>query len=173
MREAGATLPGQSDAFTDDDGSPHEPDINAVAGADIVSGIGHGTYAPRSTVTRAQMAAFLVRALGYVADEVGVDAPTAPLEDFFPDDESVSLETYVNVAAALGLAQGNTDGTFRPRDAVRRDHMALFLARWLDLVVEEGVTEARKDVWTALADLRFPTKMRGPQTSWVRRTTRK
>jgi hypothetical protein len=50
-------------AFWDDNGSMHEPNINAVAAASIASGCADGRYCPDDHVTRAQMAAFLHRAL--------------------------------------------------------------------------------------------------------------
>lgn len=53
------------DFFSDDDGSPHEADINALAAAGITTGCGSGSYCPHGAVTRAQMATFLVRAFGY------------------------------------------------------------------------------------------------------------
>lgn len=52
------------DAFTDDDDSIFEDDINAIAAAGITVGTGDGTYGPDDSVTRGQMATFLARALG-------------------------------------------------------------------------------------------------------------
>ncbi len=52
------------DAFTDDDGTVFEGNINAIAAAGITVGTGDGTYSPDAPVTRAQMATFLARALG-------------------------------------------------------------------------------------------------------------
>jgi subtilisin family serine protease len=56
-------LPGTStDFFTDDELSPHEPDINRLAAAGITNGCGGTSYCPSAPVTREQMAAFLYRA---------------------------------------------------------------------------------------------------------------
>jgi hypothetical protein len=56
-------LPGSpTDYFSDDLGSIHEGDINAVALAGISNGCTAGTFCPNATVTREQMAAFLYRA---------------------------------------------------------------------------------------------------------------
>jgi hypothetical protein len=52
------------DAFSDDDASIFEGDINAVAAAGITVGTGPDSYSPNDPVTRAQMATFLARALG-------------------------------------------------------------------------------------------------------------
>jgi len=57
-------LPGSSiDYFADDDRSSHQSDINRLAGSGITGGCGSGTFCPRATVTRGQMAAFLHRAI--------------------------------------------------------------------------------------------------------------
>ena len=54
--------------FTDDDGNVHEPNIEAVAFHEVTLGCdGSGTlYCPNVGVTRAQIASFLVRALGLI-----------------------------------------------------------------------------------------------------------
>ena len=50
--------------FTDDDGTPHERNVDAVADAGITTGCGGTRFCPGQPVTRAQMATFLGRALG-------------------------------------------------------------------------------------------------------------
>ncbi len=59
-------LPASSfDHFSDDNGNPHEADINALAAAGITKGCATGSYCPYGGVTRAQMATFLARSFGY------------------------------------------------------------------------------------------------------------
>ena len=53
----------EADFFSDDETSSHEPDINRFAEAGVTTGCGPGLYCPDGTVTRAQMTAFLHRAL--------------------------------------------------------------------------------------------------------------
>ncbi|CAN5853594.1 hypothetical protein BH23ACT10_BH23ACT10_29760 [soil metagenome] len=58
------------DAFDDDARNAHEAAINALAAADITSGCDAGRperFCPDATVTRAQMAAFLARAMNHGA----------------------------------------------------------------------------------------------------------
>lgn len=62
----GAPLAAGSDAFTDDDGSVHEPDIDAAANAGWVNGIGGGLYDPFGATTRAQFASMVTRMLSTV-----------------------------------------------------------------------------------------------------------
>lgn len=65
-----------ADAFTDDDGSSHEADINAVANAGWVNGVGGGLYAHLGATTRAQFASMITRMLSTLVDD-GVVAPPA------------------------------------------------------------------------------------------------
>ena len=54
---------GTADLFTDDEGSIHENDINALARSGVTAGCGGTRYCPTRAVTREQMAAFLHRAV--------------------------------------------------------------------------------------------------------------
>lgn len=55
--------PGESNSFADDDGNIHEADIAAIAAAGITRGCDADSFCPERTVTRAEMASFLARAL--------------------------------------------------------------------------------------------------------------
>jgi hypothetical protein len=141
IRRSGGTLPEPTgDRFSDDDASVHEDSINALAGAGIVNGVAPGRYAPATGVTRAQMAAFLTRAYDYRAQQSG-----SPLlgegEDYFYDDQGATLEPAINKAAEAGFTGGVGDGRYAPGLVVRRDQMASFLARVLDLAVERGMAQ--------------------------------
>ena len=59
-----ATLP-PGGTFIDDNGNPHEGNIEAIAAAGVTLGCGGNLYCPDSPVSRAEMAAFLLRAIGH------------------------------------------------------------------------------------------------------------
>ena len=61
MARAFGLDPSDANAFTDDDGSTHEENIDATAVAGITLGCDPGLYCPDDTVTRGQVAAFLHR----------------------------------------------------------------------------------------------------------------
>ena len=91
-------------------------------------------FAPRETVSRAQMAKFLVNAYEFVSDKT-LDGST----DYFADDDGNLLESFINKSAAAGFTAGRGGG-YEPGQPVLRDQMAAFLARDLDLLVNEGTT---------------------------------
>ncbi len=116
------------DPFTDDDGSIFEADIERLAAAGITRGCNppeNDLYCPDMTVTRGQMAAFLVRALGYT--DVG-------LGDLFVDDDGSPFETDIDKLATAGVTLGCNpprNDQFCPTQAVTRAQMAAFLNRAL------------------------------------------
>ena len=112
------------DHFPDDDGTTHEDNINRLYEAAITTGFPDGTYRPDDHVSREQMASFLARAMGL-----------APLPGGRFLDVSGTHEPNINAIADAGVTLGCTpDGMYYcPHDDVRRDQMASFLARALDL----------------------------------------
>jgi hypothetical protein len=131
LRQSGEVLPEPArDYFFDDNGSVHEDSTNRLAQAGIVSGRGGGRYAPLDPVGRGAMTKFLVLAYEYTARE---QVPSNV--DYYGDDAGTTFEQFINAATAVGFATGYPDG-YRPDAFVRRDQMASFIARWLDLVVE-------------------------------------
>lgn len=123
--------------FTDVAASSHGDAIAQLAELGLVQGTGPDTYEPAEPVRRGQMAAFLVR----LANRLDVAAPDAP--DAFTDDDGTPHEAAIDEAAALGLAEGVDDDRFAPTKALRRDQMASFLARTIELFVDRAAVEPR------------------------------
>ena len=96
--------------------------INSVATAGITQGCGTFLYCPFSSMTRAQMATFLTRAL---------DLPSSST-DFFTDDNGSVHEASINSVAAAGVTLGCGGNNYCPNATVTRAQMASFLVRSLD-----------------------------------------
>ena len=109
--------------YRDVGSSPFYADILWAAQQGITLGCGSGNFCPTSAVTREQMASFMVRAF---------DLPPTST-DHFTDDNSSIHEAAINSLASAGITTGCGDGRYCPRSSVRRDEMASFLARALDL----------------------------------------
>ena len=136
---SGGTLPEPTrDHFPDDNGSVHEASINRLAEAGVVQGRSGGRYEPLADVSRAQMAAFLVRGYDLRAAQAG-QSRLAATEDWFYDDGAQLLHDDINKAASAGLTGGTGAGRYSPAGAVRRDQMASFVSRTLDLLVSQGM----------------------------------
>jgi hypothetical protein len=119
---------GGGDRFSDDDDSVFEADIDRLATARVTFGCDppdNTMFCPDDAVTRGQMAAFLVRALGYSDDGGG---------DRFVDDDTSVFAADIDRLATAGVTFGCNppDNTmFCPTQPVTRAQMAAFLHRAL------------------------------------------
>lgn len=123
LRITGAAV---TERFIDDNANPHEPAIGVIADRGITLGCNPPVidrYCPDRSVTRAEMAAFLLRAIG----DPGVPTATGVVfTDVTPD---AWYGPYVARLFELGITTGYADGTYRPHGAVSRAEMAVFLTR--------------------------------------------
>ncbi len=116
------------DRFADVAGNPHKDDINRIAQLGITVACAtqpEPKYCPDGHVTRAEMAAFLLRAIGQPDPQ-----PTAanPFSDV-PDD--VWYTKYALRLAQMGVDTGE-NGEWRPVDPLTRLEMAQWLNRMFD-----------------------------------------
>ena len=123
----GAPPPGS--IFTDDDYSIFEADIEWLALQGITRGCNppiNDHFCPEESVTRGQMAAFLVRAL-HLTDPGTVD---------FIDDNNSIFQADIEKLATAGITKGcnpPTNNMYCPNGNVTRGQMAAFLVRALHL----------------------------------------
>lgn len=116
--------PAPGGTFFDDDGNVHEGYIEAIGAAGITRGCGEtDLYCPDWPVTRGQMAAFLVRAVGL---------PGSDTDPFVDDDASIFAEDIAALAAA-DVTRGCGPERFCPDRLVTRGELAAFLTRAFDL----------------------------------------
>lgn len=118
------------DYFIDDNSSIFNDDINRIAEAGITAGCNPPNstlYCTNNILTRAEMAAFLVRAF---------DLPEASVPDQFTDDDTSIFEGNIDSLAEAGITKGcnpPANSEFCPTDKVTRGAMAAFLTRALGL----------------------------------------
>ncbi|MGH3441002.1 MAG: M15 family metallopeptidase, partial [Nitriliruptorales bacterium] len=116
----------------------HRAEIEGLATAGIASGRGDRRYDPEAPVTRAELAAFLVRTYEHVTGSQ-VEAE----QDAFRDDDGHVLEPEIDAAASLGLATGKTADTFAPGQRTRREEAATFVARLIGRLTADEVMSPR------------------------------
>lgn len=114
------------DFFVDDDDSVFEGDINELAGSGITRGCNPPTndeFCPERTLTRAEMATFMVRGFGFTE---GAGA------DLFTDDDASVHESAIDVLGTAGVTRGcnpPTNDQFCPDRDITRGEMAAFIYR--------------------------------------------
>ncbi|WP_281885364.1 S-layer homology domain-containing protein [Paenibacillus sp. YYML68] len=96
-------------------------DVEMMASKLVVDGVSEDTFSPEASVTRAEFAALLVRALGLLE---------APAGSTFKDVQaSAWYSGSVEAAAKAGLIEGFEDGTFKPDATIQREQLFVMLER--------------------------------------------
>ncbi len=126
IRLLGRPGEGATDHFIDDAESIFQGDINRLASAGIARGCNppdNDRYCPDRVMTRSELAAMLVRALGLTEAGDG---------DRFVDDDGSVFEQDIERLAFAGVTRGCNpplNDRFCPSASVMRDEMASFLER--------------------------------------------
>jgi hypothetical protein len=106
--------------------SPFFDAINLLGLRSITSGCGSAplTYCPNTTITRGQMAVFIVRSV------MGGDSFSTDASPHFTDvPPSHQFFTWIQKLSELGIANTCATGQFCPDSPVTRDQMAMFIIR--------------------------------------------
>ena len=99
-------------------------EITWLAHEGVTNGYADNSFRPRSTVSREAFAAFLYRLAGR-------PAVTLPQRSPFRDvPRSAMFYREIVWLSQQGIANGWSDGTFRPRQSIHRDAIAAFLYRY-------------------------------------------
>jgi len=112
----------------------HQRNVNVLYEMGVVQGFDDDTFRPAEHVNRAQMASYIALAIEAVIDE------ELPRAEVFDDISGVHQDN-IEKLAAIGVVQGQQDGTYGPAQATTRAQMATFIARGLDYFVERDVLQ--------------------------------
>ncbi|HNB35520.1 MAG TPA: S-layer homology domain-containing protein [Anaerolineales bacterium] len=128
LHGSGIVPPNINATFTDTSGHWAEDWIEALKNDGITSGCGTGIYCPENTVTRAQMAVFLLKSTH------GASYSPPPATGTFSD---VSADhwaaAWIEQLAAEGITSGCGSGIYCPENPVTRAQMAVFLVKAFNL----------------------------------------
>jgi hypothetical protein len=102
--------------------------IAKLAGNQITAGCGNGNYCTGASVTRAQMAVFMLRGKSGLC----YTPPPATGTVFADVPAGNPYARWIEALANAGIAGGCSPGYYCPNDAVNRAQMAVFLLRTLE-----------------------------------------
>lgn len=105
------------------DDSQFFEDIYRIAARGVTVGCGGGNFCPEQNVTRGQMAAFIMRALGEF------DPPTPPSQRFADVPPTNIFYNFIDRLAVLSITVGCGGNNYCPDDPVRHEQMAAFMNR--------------------------------------------
>ncbi|MCZ8522192.1 MULTISPECIES: S-layer homology domain-containing protein [Paenibacillus] len=129
--EPGAETGGK---FTDvTKGAWYSASVSSAVYAGLIEGFEDGTFQPDASITRAQMATMLSRALKFTDKK---PAASKSLLDSFADKGDIGewAEEAVAEAVQAGIIQGMTETTFAPTDKATRAQAAVMLKRMLTYI---------------------------------------
>lgn len=106
--------------FADISAHKNQSAIEALAARGIVAGYSADTFGPNDTMTRAQFATMVVRALGLPLQKVNVFADVAP---------NAWHASFVGSAYTYGITSGKTTNSFDPNGTITRQEAAVMVAR--------------------------------------------
>jgi hypothetical protein len=139
----GYELPAPRDTgFSDvDENSVHAPAISQLKQIGVILGTSETTYSPSEPVQRDQMASLLVRGaeFAYEGDELDGNVTEPPnFVDVLPTN--VHRENIFAAVRLIGVAEGRSETMYNPGDFTRRDQMASFIVRFLDVTALPDTT---------------------------------
>ena len=127
----------------------NQPAIEALAARGIITGDtaadGKTAFRPNDTMTRAEFAAIVVRALGLEPAAKNVFSDIKP---------GAWYAAYIDTANAYGIVKGTTATTFEPESKITRQDAAVMVARAAALCGMDNVydTMASRDVLAQFTD---------------------
>jgi hypothetical protein len=133
---ASAVAPAASAAgLSDIDNHRHEDAIKNLVEKEIISGYPDGTFRPDTTITRAEGAIMIARALGILGDG------ETPETDFSDVHEMTQAYEAIVKLEEKGIISGYPDGTYRPDESITREA----IAKYLVLAFEDKFEDADGD----------------------------
>jgi len=111
--------------------NPYAPWINELVRRGVTAGCGGGNYCPGTSVTRSQMAVFLLATL----QGQGWTPPACGTPTFADMPCSSPFAPWIDELARRGVTAGCGGGNYCPNSVVNRDQMAVFLSTNFSLPV--------------------------------------
>ncbi len=106
--------------FSDIKNHANKAAIEALASRGIINGMGAGKFQPNKTMTRAEFAAIVTRALGFAARDT---------KAFTDVPSSKWYAGYIGAANSSGIVNGVGGGKFNPDGTITRQEAAAMVAR--------------------------------------------
>ncbi len=122
--------------FGDIAASKNREAIEALAAREIINGMGDDSFSPDATMTRAQYATIIVKALGLTPKANGKFTDVAADKWYAP---------YIGTANAYGIVNGVSETEFNPEGTITRQEAALMTVRAAKLCgLETEISEAEQ-----------------------------
>ena len=117
--------------------------VTALQAEGIINGMPDGTFAPNETVTRAQFATMIYRAMDGASANAGTEVSFTDVNADFWAAEAIYA------CAAEGIITGYPDGSFKPNANITRAEMAVMIYRAIgfDQMFDNLFTDVKPSSW--------------------------
>jgi amidase len=102
-----------------------------LVGLGIINGYSDNTFRPNNTLTRAQAAIMIVRAIGLSTEGVSSSFTDVP--------PTHAAYKFISAAYQAGIINGYSDGTFKPNANVTRAQIAIMVQRAFNVQASETI----------------------------------
>ncbi|KHE73215.1 S-layer homology domain-containing protein [Halobacillus sp. BBL2006] len=125
-------------AFTDVKGGWYEENIYIASSNELIEGVGDQKFEPNRPITRAEIAAVIVRAL-----EEGIDFSIGSPKKFRDVPSGHWALSFINKSSRVGIIHGVTEVEFKPYRNASRAEAIVMIKRALDQEKSESPNEAK------------------------------
>lgn len=127
VKTSGNVTPGS--AFADVQGHKNQQAIEALAAKQIINGMPDGTFQPNATMTRAEFATIVVKAMGLTPRETNT----------FRDVKSGAWYSgYIGAAYEGGIVNGTSANMFTPNSTITREEAATMVSRAATIMLQSS-----------------------------------
>ena len=105
--------------------------INALVELGIINGYSDSTFRPNNTLTRAQAAIMIARAIGLSTEGVSSNFTDVP--------STHAAYKFISAAQNAGIINGYSDGTFKPNANVTRAQIAIMVQRAFNVQASDTI----------------------------------
>lgn len=131
--------------FSDIQGHWAEQHIERMASKLLVKGVTDNQFRPQSSITRAEFAVLLQRALGLRSEEAASSLTDITTGDWYAG--------AVNAVFKAGIVTGFEDGTFRPHALITREQMSVMMMRAIAFANPNVVMDQTRSVLNPFHDV--------------------
>jgi len=126
-------------------------DVSVALGEKYTAGFPDGTFKPNETITRAQAAVFIAKAIKVAGGSVAAFTDSYDIPRWARDSVGAIVEK--------GYMSGYPDGTFKPNAVLTRAEAVSTLNRIIEIADEEETTTSEKDVVIQKDDTKLKNQM--------------
>lgn len=137
MNDVKTTANAPVGSFADVQGHKNQKAIEELAAKNIINGMPDGSFQPNATMTRAEFATIVVKAMGLTPKET---------KDFHDVKSGTWYAGYIGAAYNRGIVRGVSRDSFSPNSTISREEAATMVSRASEILRKDSGVERSIEV---------------------------